>query len=512
MRSIGVAGQAQPRKYLLLVLLAVGVVGVGTKDQSKLMTIGLVADNHYDTFPAGEKAPWESMAHWLQGQVHRTTTVSKRRYDVAKDKMDEAVDVFNMIPEMSLVVNLGDLVNNDLMWNLRPILDSFNRAKAPHFSLLGNHDLRAHNDRFGKVNKTQEEWIRAKLGLTTWHYSLDHAPFKLIFLDSMVMEPENTNQTKKQELMQWLKDELQVAAEQQRAVILFAHIPIGFQTNVLGPILRSYPHIVAAFFGHDHKGGYIRQDNTHCVTMQGQIETLVNSFAIVEVFVDRVELSGFGRVPSRVMPFAPQTIALIKNYSGPAAHDLALQGNQPLPPDSLWENEVLQKPPPLQLNIPGYKKPLLPPSEPNPGDTLFLKKTYPSWPRRVRTPSPEDPVQLNDAVAGAKPIILSAEAAVGTAAIAHTQLDDDDGALPAVNRADLEPPTKKATRRIDTEAELSDSPLLASHFAVFVSLPVLIVLGGTAVVLCSRRRRRPVLGPYQQPTPSLLPNIADVAV
>jgi len=94
------------------------------------MTIGLVADNHYDTFPAGEKAPCEPMPHWLREQQQRTTTSTKRRYDIAKDKMDEAIDVFNNHAGMTLVVNLGDLVNNDLMWNLKPILDAFNRECA----------------------------------------------------------------------------------------------------------------------------------------------------------------------------------------------------------------------------------------------------------------------------------------------------------------------------------------------------------------------------------------------
>lgn len=63
----------------------------------KMITIGLVADSHYDTFPAGEKAPWEPLPHWFREQVQRTTTTTKRRYDIAKDKMDEAISVFNEI-------------------------------------------------------------------------------------------------------------------------------------------------------------------------------------------------------------------------------------------------------------------------------------------------------------------------------------------------------------------------------------------------------------------------------
>ena len=86
------------------------------ENNKPLVTIALVADNHYDTFPAGEKAPWQPMNKWLEEQVRRTTTQTKRRYDIAKDKMLEAVDVFNRIkdPGVTFAVNLGDLVNNGL--------------------------------------------------------------------------------------------------------------------------------------------------------------------------------------------------------------------------------------------------------------------------------------------------------------------------------------------------------------------------------------------------------------
>jgi hypothetical protein len=372
------------------------------------MTIGLVADNHYDTFPAGEKAPWEPLPHWFKGQIQRTTNTNKRRYDIARDKMDEAIEVFNMIPEMTMVVNLGDLVNNDMMWNLRPILDSFNRARAPHYSLLGNHDLRAHNDRFGKHNATQMEWVKQKLGLTEWHYSLDYPPFKIVMIDSMVMEPESLDQKKKAAHMAWLEQQINDAKRNRKVVILFAHIPIGFQTNVMGNILRSYENIALAFFGHDHKGGYMVQGKTHCVTLHGQIETLVNAFAVVEVYVDRAEMTGFGRVPTRVMPFSEEVRSILSNYSGPGQHDLHVQGNQPSPPEVLWANEVLQKPPPLMLNIPGYQKPRLPPTDPNSGDTIFLKEVYAYWPRRVRTPTPEEPVDLTSAIKGKETWLTSA--------------------------------------------------------------------------------------------------------
>lgn len=464
----------------------------------KLITIGLVADSHYDTFPAGEKAPWEPLPNWFRGQVQRTTTTTKRRYDIAKDKMDESIDVFNAIPEMTLVVNLGDLVNNDMMWNLPHILDRFNQAKAPKYHLLGNHDLRAHNDRFGKLNKTQADWVRNKFGLQEWYYAVDHAPFTFIFIDSMVLEPESNDQKKKKEHMEWFQAKLMEAKENKRVVILFAHIPIGFQTNILAPILKTYDHIALAFFGHDHKGGYLIQGKTHCVTLNGQIETMSNSFAVIEVFTDRAEMTGFGRAATRIMSFTPETRALIEQYDGPVVHDLALQGNQPLPPQLLWRNEVLQKPPPLMLNIPSYRKPLLPTTEPNPGDTRFLKDVYRLWPKRIRTQSKEDRVDLTSARKDIPPTFLDTPDKEGGAQLqASSTVDagsESSGGAPMPQTAEgdkarsLSPATAKDAA---LGVSASSDPILDRSVFVMgymLMVPVVLTVGGAILLLLRRRR------------------------
>ncbi len=66
-----------------------------------------------------------------------------------------------------------------------------------------------------------------------------------------------------------------------------------------------------------------------------------------------------------------------------------------VPENVFPKSEVLQKPPPLMLNIPSYRKPLIAAADPNPGETRFLKKVYSKWPRRQKTLAPEPAVDLS---------------------------------------------------------------------------------------------------------------------
>ena len=522
----------------MLIISLLITLAAATKSDRRLLTFGLVADSHYDTFPAGEKAPWQPLGHWFHEQRKRTTTTSKRRYDLSLDKMEETVMVFNRLfdtdggssngkkselnasinpfndkghrPRFDFACNLGDLVNNDLMWNLKPILDAFADIKAPHYHLVGNHDYRAHNDRFGKLNLTQHAWLQEKMvGLDSeWYFKVDYLPFRLLFINSMIMEPEGPDPEKRRVHLAWLKDVLTDARALRIPVLLFAHIPIGITTNVMGPTLRLFDDIVvAAFFGHDHKGGYIQQGSIHSVTINGQIETLTNAFAIVEVFEDRLELTGFGRVPTRVLPIvSPIVRQWLREYDGPLWHPIKYGPHQSLPKDRIWldpktnSGEALQVPPPLSLNIPNYKKPLLPFVSPNPGSTDFLANVYSAWPRLVRSsPASEMPVDLNSANEGS-PVFLINNSHVN-------QLPSS--ALPASHRAPRpsQPEVTSALtmlhrplQRLPTDSGL-ELPSDATDPLVFAlaGASVLTVIFGIMVVVarCKRLRscgRRAALG------------------
>jgi predicted phosphodiesterase len=447
----------------------------------KLVSFGLVADNHFDTFPAGEQAPWEPDDHWKHEQVKRTTTVTGRRYDLAVDKMDETINFFNTRKDLDFVMNLGDIVNNDLMWNLKPILDSFNRAKAPHFHILGNHDRRAHNDRFGEKNTTQEKWLMGKLGLKQWHYTFSVPPFRFICLDSMLMEDKKD--PRRAEYIRWLDKELHSAEIANEHVIIFGHIVVGLGTNVLGPILNKYSHIVAMFYGHHHKGGYTKQGKSiHTVIIQGQIETMSNAFALVEVYYDRIEMTGFGRVPTRVFRFEPSVAAKIKereekHLKSPEARNYDLGSeHQPSPPAVLW-NDPLEVMPPIKFPLQNYVKPSVPKALPNSGSTRF----YSEWKGKA-TPAEVLATETQLESATVQPTSPSTKQGgswkVTTHPVAAVVTSDEDTSSSSTN------PVAATTVKVD----LAGKPLDLWSYVLIMPSMLLCLLGVTlgAVRACRR--------------------------
>eukprot|EP00388_Colpodella_angusta_P044857 GDKK01064196.1.p1 GENE.GDKK01064196.1~~GDKK01064196.1.p1 ORF type:complete len:275 (+),score=19.93 GDKK01064196.1:1-825(+) len=270
---------------------------------------------------------------------------------------------------------------------------------------------------------------------------------------------------------------------------------IGVETNVMGPTLKSFNDVViAAFFGHDHKGGYVLQGNIHSVTINGQIETLINAFAVVEVYADRIELTGFGRVPSRVMRIGSESVRdWLSAYSGSLWHDLSNAGYQALPSEKLWllhgedtKQEVLQLPPPLSLNIPSYKKPLIPFVAPNPGNTRFLSEVYSKWPRSVRmAPARETLVDLNSANEGQAVFLLNNEHHKGEVPQQSDKVEPLVPTEPSVAAKKTTDIVKVATNNNTNNEELSNDPIFV---ALFVSTALSISLGAT--ILLRRFRRR----------------------
>ena len=68
--------------------------------------------------------------------------------------------------------------------------------------------------------------------------------------------------------------------------------------------MGKYQNIIAWFNGHNHEGNYAYQNKIHFVTMKGMVESeKQNSFARVDVYSDKIVISGSGREISRTLAY-----------------------------------------------------------------------------------------------------------------------------------------------------------------------------------------------------------------
>jgi len=119
--------------------------------------------------------------------------------------------------------------------------------------------------------------------------------------------PYNGSMSKTQ--LDWLKQVLQKASANKEKVIILGHIPIypgSCSDNTLLwnydevlPILHTFDCVVAYLSGHDHPGGYNRDDHgIHHRTFESPLEVPVgeSAYGVIHVYQDKLVLKGAGMV------------------------------------------------------------------------------------------------------------------------------------------------------------------------------------------------------------------------
>jgi len=59
-------------------------------------------------------------------------------------------------------------------------------------------------------------------------------------------------------------------------------------------ILVAHDHVVAYFGGHYHKGAYEFHQGIHFLTLSGMVETQLSSYAILDIYNDKLILRRYG--------------------------------------------------------------------------------------------------------------------------------------------------------------------------------------------------------------------------
>jgi len=242
----------------------------------------------------------------------------KRDYRASMGKLKEAVEALNREP-LEFAIQLGDLIDSRAA-DLGPILSVFDRLRARRYSVLGNHDFSA--GREGLVPRlTPSAYYR--FGAEGWRFLVvdgmdvsvrDAVGAKMLasLKSAGAKNAQEWNGAIGPAQLAWLRGELDDAAQKHERVIVFCHFPVLTESSTpahllwnhaeVVAVLESHPAVAAWFNGHDHAGGYAERNGIHYVTFPGMVESgSRNSYSVVRVFADRLELVGSGTAPRRVL-------------------------------------------------------------------------------------------------------------------------------------------------------------------------------------------------------------------
>lgn len=285
-------------KHLIISLIIIASGLSSCLQTEPVLTIGLVADPQYAN----------------------KTSAGNRYYRESIWKLKEAIDTFNY-NHIDFVQNLGDIIDGG--WgNYDSILPVYQNLcpDIENYHLLGNHDF--------AIDSSHLKNLLEILSMPNYYYSYVKKSWRFIVLDAndysyyanlshnydtalinayyinIRGQPnfKTWNGAIGKDQQNWLKKELESAESLGQKVIIFSHMPIQ-PLNTTENLWNDYEIIdiiensscVRAFInGHHHSGNYVFKNGIHYITLYGMVETLTNSFGILEIYIDSLVLKGYG--------------------------------------------------------------------------------------------------------------------------------------------------------------------------------------------------------------------------
>ena len=279
------------------------------REDAPLLRFGVVADPQYADLPGNP--------------------ATGRYYAESLAKLTAAIDHFNR-EDLAFVVTLGDLIDRD--WeNFDAVLPLYERLRHKNHILLGNHDFSVAAERLAEVF--------ARVGMPAPYYSFAVGTYRFIALDGNdvstfappVGDPRRALAAERLAALQqagadnaqswnaslsdtqfaWLQQRLAAAKLAGEQVVVLGHYPIWppgshtmWDAERIAALLSGQDHVLAYLSGHDHRGNLGHRGRTAFVNFRGMVDTPDdNAYAIVEIHADRLQIFGFGREPSRTLPF-----------------------------------------------------------------------------------------------------------------------------------------------------------------------------------------------------------------
>lgn len=253
-----------------------------------------------------------------------------RHYRASLGKLSEAIATFEG-EDLSFVMTLGDLI--DRGWeSFDPALSIYRQSRHECLFLPGNHDFLVEPDRLSHVHD--------RLGMPAPYYGFTRAGIRFLVIDgceeSLFASVPGTQEHARAQArlarleargalnakawnagmsprqLDWISGQLDLASASGQRVIVMGHYPLYppsdhnlWEAEALADLLAGSPNVLAYFCGHHHPGGQARAGSSWFVNIKGMVDTPgENAFAIASLYPDRLEIAGFGREDSRILPLA----------------------------------------------------------------------------------------------------------------------------------------------------------------------------------------------------------------
>ena len=245
-----------------------------------------------------------------------------RKYTISDRKLSACVSHFNTM-DLDYVVHLGDFIDKDLS-SFDVVGPIYKQLSMPGYHVLGNHDF--------SVDDDMKHLVPQMLGLPSRYYNFIVHNWRFIVLDgndiSFHAYPKNSegyveagqyyeqhriespkwNGALSEQQLQWLKEVLQQATEQNENVIIYCHFPVYpdnahnlWNADEVVQLVEGFTCVKAFINGHNHAGNYGVKEEVHYLTLHGMVDTDETSYAVMKVKRRRLVVKGFGREQRRVL-------------------------------------------------------------------------------------------------------------------------------------------------------------------------------------------------------------------
>jgi manganese-dependent ADP-ribose/CDP-alcohol diphosphatase len=277
-----------------------------SQSQKPIFSFGIIADVQYaDNDPVGT-----------------------RFYRSSPGKLREALSSLNN-DSAEFIVNLGDLIDKDFN-SYKTVMNIIDSSGLKIYHIAGNHDY--------SVEPRLKKQIPVITSTKNDDFYFVYKNFRFIFLNGNEVSTYISNKQSiinqateylaamknrgeinaldwnggfSSKQLKWLQEQLNEASSKNEKVILLCHFPVFpenvhnlLNSNEVLALLGNYNNVIAWFNGHNHAGNYGNYNMIHFVTFKGMVETeSKNSFALVEVYNNKIWIRGFGREKSQILAY-----------------------------------------------------------------------------------------------------------------------------------------------------------------------------------------------------------------